>query len=485
MRLFQRLPRSIPCQAIKSIGPVFLGLILAGVVTLVPSAIHALTVQDIPNPRQVNGGWVMDTANIISAETEAKLNQIISELEATNGSEIAVVTVQSTQPETVKQFATELYNYWEIGKAGQDNGVLFLTSIGDRQVQIETGYGAEGALNDAKVGRILDNQVLPEFAQEDWDGGIFSGTVALAQVMQNEAFDPVTAANPAEDSLDFLVPASIVGAILSLFSASRKPKPRTLKPIGYTRLKGGQASANQAYLGRLQLTATLILFPVALMLCLILGIPIGFFLIVALLFLVFVCSMPFALLLDKLLFKQLQNGQNQSRYLNEISKEPLEPVPAKILETLLTDHERTAQQMGSVKFEGWYDPDQSAGKSRDEVHLIVQVLNRAGIQYCPHGKELTVTRQKRVVRHPTRYLNGKRLIIDQCHCCSYRDQEVQLIPRIQTSRTIYVGTGGGYRGGYRGGGGFSGGGSLGGGNLGGGGSFGGGSSGGGGAGRSF
>ncbi|CAD5982674.1 hypothetical protein PCC9214_05028 [Planktothrix tepida] len=50
-----------------------------------PILTQALTVEQVPNPRQQNGGWVTDMANILSPETEAKLNQMIGELEAKNG----------------------------------------------------------------------------------------------------------------------------------------------------------------------------------------------------------------------------------------------------------------------------------------------------------------------------------------------------------------------------------------------------------------
>lgn len=74
-----------------------------------------------------------DSAHILKTETEAQLNQMITELEAKNGAEVAVVTVPETEPAaSPKVFATELFNTWHIGKQGQDNGVLLLISTGDR-----------------------------------------------------------------------------------------------------------------------------------------------------------------------------------------------------------------------------------------------------------------------------------------------------------------------------------------------------------------
>ena len=53
----------------------------------------AVTVQDVPNPRQVYWIWVLDMSYLLDSETKARLNQMLSKLEAENGTEIAVVTV--------------------------------------------------------------------------------------------------------------------------------------------------------------------------------------------------------------------------------------------------------------------------------------------------------------------------------------------------------------------------------------------------------
>lgn len=74
-----------------------------------------------------------------------------------------MVTVPETVPaNSPKAFTTQLFNYWGIGKADQDNGVLFLVSTGDRRVEIETGYGIESILPDAQVGNIIDTKITPQ-----------------------------------------------------------------------------------------------------------------------------------------------------------------------------------------------------------------------------------------------------------------------------------------------------------------------------------
>ena len=147
----------------------------------------AVTVQEVPNPRQESSDWVTDMAGILSEDTQAQINQMISDLEVNIGTEMAVVTVPSTSSAaSPKDFATELFNYWGIGKAREDNGVLFLISVGDRRVEIETGYGVEEILPDARVGNIIDTEIIPKFKQGDFEGGILAGTKALVVVLASE-----------------------------------------------------------------------------------------------------------------------------------------------------------------------------------------------------------------------------------------------------------------------------------------------------------
>ncbi|MEN9223331.1 MAG: TPM domain-containing protein, partial [Thermostichus sp. BF3_bins_97] len=94
--------------------------VLLGVVLLLPQSVLAIAVEQVPNPRQSYGGWVSDTANILSSSTERELDRLITQLEQRTGAEMAVVTVPNTQGyATPKAFTTQLFNHWGIGKAAQ------------------------------------------------------------------------------------------------------------------------------------------------------------------------------------------------------------------------------------------------------------------------------------------------------------------------------------------------------------------------------
>jgi uncharacterized protein len=93
--------------------------------------------------------------------------------------------VPDTKPSaTPKAFATELFNFWKIGKKGKNNGVLLLISSGERRVQIETGSGIQSILPEAKAVGIIETKITPRFKQQDFDGGTLAGTKALVNVLQ-------------------------------------------------------------------------------------------------------------------------------------------------------------------------------------------------------------------------------------------------------------------------------------------------------------
>ncbi|MGB3493094.1 MAG: TPM domain-containing protein [Elainellaceae cyanobacterium] len=170
------------------------GLLLALFSVLLQSIpVEAVPISEVPDPR-ATGGWVTDRVGILNDSAQTEINTRITELEATDGSEIVVVVVRDTQPAaTPRDYALELFNTWGIGKAEQDNGVLLLVSTGDRRVEILTGDGLGQRLPDAQVQSIVDRVIIPRFKQEDYGGGVLQGTVAVIDALKGVA--PPSAAN--------------------------------------------------------------------------------------------------------------------------------------------------------------------------------------------------------------------------------------------------------------------------------------------------
>jgi uncharacterized protein len=120
--------------------------------------IHGFAVQ-IPDP--AGDIYVQDFANVLSENEKQELIELGTYLDDQTEAQIAVLTVQSLENETVEEYALEAFRQYGLGGKKHDNGVLLLLALDERKIKVEVGYGLEGALPDGKIGRILDSYALP------------------------------------------------------------------------------------------------------------------------------------------------------------------------------------------------------------------------------------------------------------------------------------------------------------------------------------
>ncbi len=132
-------------------------------------------------------GFVNDLAGALAPAERERLELELRALERETGAELAVAVVRRTAPETPKMYAVRLFERWGLGKRGQDNGVLLLVALEERRVEVEVGYGLEGVLPDAVVGRILDEAVVPLLRRGDVAGGVAAGVSTLAERIRTAA----------------------------------------------------------------------------------------------------------------------------------------------------------------------------------------------------------------------------------------------------------------------------------------------------------
>ncbi len=130
------------------------------------------------------GVWVHDEANVLSRGTVAQLEQILKAERDSTSNQIAILIVPSLEGEDIDGFGIRVADTWKAGNDKKDNGVIFIVSIQDRKMRIETGLGLEGVLTDALSSRINRNEVAPQFRQGNYDAGVLAGTIAIIQAIK-------------------------------------------------------------------------------------------------------------------------------------------------------------------------------------------------------------------------------------------------------------------------------------------------------------
>jgi uncharacterized protein len=152
---------------------------------------------------------VTDLTSTLDAAQIQALNGRLAAFEAGKGSQIAVLILPSTQPETIDQFSIRVAESWKLGRKGVDDGVLLLIAKDDHKLRIEVGYGLEGALNDATAKRIVSEVITPFFKRGEFYSGIDAGVTAIIKVVEGEQLPApqrsTTAFNNGTDSLGDLL----------------------------------------------------------------------------------------------------------------------------------------------------------------------------------------------------------------------------------------------------------------------------------------
>jgi uncharacterized protein len=179
---------------------------------------------------------VTDLTGTLSEADKGLLSAKLAELERSKGSQIAVLIVPTTQPETIEQFGLRVAEAWRLGRgkvvagaaAGKVNdGLLLLVAKDDRKLRIEVGYGLEGAIPDAIAKRVIAETIAPRFKQNDFAGGIGAGVDQLVKLVQGEplpapweAPQSSSGQSGGDDPLEIL-PLLLFGAIFAIFFLPR------------------------------------------------------------------------------------------------------------------------------------------------------------------------------------------------------------------------------------------------------------------------
>ncbi len=134
---------------------------------------------------------VMDTAGLLERDTQYSLENYLENLDKTTGIQLIVFTFPSLKETagreiSIEEYAIKVFEKWKPGRKEIDNGILFLVSLEDHELRIETGYGLEGVLTDTKCGLIIRNIIIPHFKNNDYQTGIVQGVKAASLTAQGK-----------------------------------------------------------------------------------------------------------------------------------------------------------------------------------------------------------------------------------------------------------------------------------------------------------
>jgi uncharacterized protein len=140
-----------------------------------------------PSPPQL----VNDLADVLNSREEQALELKLRYFNDTTSNQIVVVTVNSLEGSDPAMFAFEIGEKWGVGQKEFDNGIVVLVkpkrSERDKgRAYIAVGYGLEPAIPDAIGKRIVDNEMIPSFQNNNYYQGLDKGTDVLMALAAGE-----------------------------------------------------------------------------------------------------------------------------------------------------------------------------------------------------------------------------------------------------------------------------------------------------------
>jgi uncharacterized protein len=131
-------------------------------------------------------GYVSDLAGVVSPDVKIRLEALCTEVEQKTGAQMAIVTVQSLEGESVENYAVDLFKQLGVGSKKDNRGVLLLVAPNERKYRIEVGYGLEPVINDARAGD-AGRAMVPYLRQRDYSKAAEVGAWQLAKYIADDA----------------------------------------------------------------------------------------------------------------------------------------------------------------------------------------------------------------------------------------------------------------------------------------------------------
>lgn len=143
-----------------------------------------------PSKQDAQGKLVYDESNMLQAGEERFLNEKLSDYARTTSNQIVVVIVNDLCDYSPQEYATEIGHQWGVGVDEFDNGVVVLVKPtggqGERHTFIATGYGLEGAIPDATCKMIVDQELIPNFKNQQFYRGLDLATNTLMELARGD-----------------------------------------------------------------------------------------------------------------------------------------------------------------------------------------------------------------------------------------------------------------------------------------------------------
>jgi uncharacterized protein len=170
-----------------------------------------------PNPPRL----VNDFAGVLNQNEVASLESKLLAYSDSTSTQISIVIENSLEGDDDFDYSHRLAENWGIGTKGKNNGLLIYVAVKDRKIRIQTGYGMEGTITDALSKRIIEENIKPNFRQNNYYLGLDEATSILMRAAAGEYINDAPRKKSKKSPPPFLVLIVIIVIILIIITSNK------------------------------------------------------------------------------------------------------------------------------------------------------------------------------------------------------------------------------------------------------------------------
>lgn len=127
---------------------------------------------------------VMDNADMLTNEDEAKIENALYQIYEQTNIEYAIYLTPSLDGKTIEEASLEAGRKLGIGDKEDNTGLLIYVALADREFRMEVGYGLEGVIPDSQAKKIIDC-MTSYFKNENYADGLLAAVTKTVEILND------------------------------------------------------------------------------------------------------------------------------------------------------------------------------------------------------------------------------------------------------------------------------------------------------------
>jgi len=140
-----------------------------------------------PNPPKL----VNDFANVLTQDQIDALERKLVAYDDSTSNQIAIVllptiTDKDGEEYPIEEVGLKILRDWGVGNQKNNNGIVILAAMQEHKLRIEVGYGLEGAVPDVTAKAIIENDLQPNFRNNNYYRGLDEAVNSVMEAARGE-----------------------------------------------------------------------------------------------------------------------------------------------------------------------------------------------------------------------------------------------------------------------------------------------------------